>query len=160
MSVQFICRGCRLLKDANYRLKDPQHYCRDPNCQRMRKQQWHNEKMTTDAPYRRKRLNSQSRWRKDHNANRYQEQYRHSHPRYVEKNRQQQQIRNHRRPKPVAADATPNHLIVKTDASTIIKSGRYLLTPYASRKIVKTDAYLVQLQILQSDEPSVFVSRR
>jgi hypothetical protein len=46
------------------------------------------------------------------------------------------------------------------DALAGIKSGTYLLTPYASPQIVKMDACLVQLLLLQPDERPLPSPRR
>ena len=156
MPDQFMCKGCGLLKPVNIHLKGNQDYCRNPECQRKRKRLWQKEKMA-DAGYRKKRLLSQKRWRAQRPADRYQAQYRQTHPQYVDKNRVQQRIRNQQRRKQAVADTAQGELIVKTDALTNIKSGTYLLTPYASQKIVKMDAYLVQLQLLRKDRPVAVV---
>jgi hypothetical protein len=44
------------------------------------------------------------------------------------------------------------------DALTSIESGTYLLTPYASPKIVKMDALVVQLQLLQANGRTLLAS--
>jgi hypothetical protein len=151
MHLTFICKGCGLEKPANLHLKGTQQYCGDPHCQRARKRTWQKEKMATDAQYREKHFAAQKKWCKHYPLDRYQHQYRQSHPKYVEKNRQRQRIRNQKRQ--TRAQSAPNDMIVKMDASSAIKSGIYLLTPYtvmdASPKIVKMDALLVQLQLLQ-----------
>ena len=152
MPVQLICKSCSLPKPPNLRLKGSQHYCGDPKCQRARKREWQKQKMATDAHYREHHLAAHKRWCKRRPLHCYQAQYRQTHPHYVEKNRDQQRRRNQqRRKQAVAARVEP---IVKMDALADIKSGTYLLTPYAadaSPKIVKMGAYLVQLQFLQPD---------
>jgi hypothetical protein len=151
MPVKFICKGCGLPTRTNFRLKGSQHYCGDPKCQRARKRAWQKEKIAADAPYREQHLAAQRRWRKHRPVHRYQAQYRQTHPDYVEKNRERQKIRNERRRK-LAAGPAPGELIVKMDTLADIKSGTYVLTPYASPKIVKMDAFLVELQLLQADD--------
>lgn len=154
MPVKLICKCCGLPKQPNLRLKGVQQYCGDPNCQRARKQAWQKEKMTTDAHYREQHLAAQKRWRKRRPLHRYQAQYRQTHPHYVENNRERQRLRNQQRRKQVAIAAAQVEPIVKMDALADIKSGTYVLTPYAgsaSPKIVKMDACLVQLLLLQPD---------
>ncbi len=152
MCATFICKSCEQPRELNLRLKGIQQYCRDPKCQRVRKRAWQKEKMKTDAQYREKHLVAQKRWCKQRPLHRYQAQYRQNHPKYVEKNREQQKIRNAKWRSPAAIPGEP---IVKMDASSKIKSGTYLLTPCAQMnapsKIVKMDAFVVQLQLLQPD---------
>lgn len=150
MQTTFICKSCGLHRPRNLRLKGSQLYCGAAACQRERKRAWQKEKMATDPRYREPHLRAQKRWRRRRPAHRYQAQYRQSHSRYVEKNREQQRRRNDHRRKPTATDTAPDQLIVKMDALADIKSGTYLLTPYVSTKIVKMDAFVVQLQLLQA----------
>lgn len=158
MSATFICKSCEQQRELNPRLKGIQQYCRDSKCQRARKRAWQKEKMRTDAQYYEKHLAAHKQWCKQRPLHRYQDQYRKSHPKYVEKNRERQKVRNAKRRQPAAAASTPAELIVKMDASSKIESGTYLLTPYAmdaSPKIVKMDTLLVQLQLLQQAVPQL-----
>jgi hypothetical protein len=161
MHFTFICKACGLEKPANPHLKGTQQYCRDQKCQRARKRAWQKQKMATDPQYREKHVVAHKHWCKQYPLHRYQYQYRQNHPKYVEKNRERQKIRNQQRRKWV--ESAPNDLIVKMDAPPTLKSGTYLLTPYtmdASPKIVKMDTLLVQLQLLhQDDQPSLVPSR-
>lgn len=160
MPLKLICKSCGLHKPPNLRLKGIQLYCGDAKCQRVRKRAWQKEKIATDAHYREQHLASQKRWRKQRPLHRYQAQYRQTHLPYVEKNREQQRRRNQQRRKSAAANAAQGELIVKMDALADIKSGTYLLTPYASPMIVKMDACLVQLQLLQPDDRPPLALRR
>jgi hypothetical protein len=163
MAAKFICKSCELEKEPNPRLKGIQQYCRNPKCQRVRKRAWQKEKMATDAQYRENHLTAQKRWCKQRPLHRYQTHYRQMHPKYVEKNRDRQRGRNAKRRQQAATATVPAELIVKMDASSNIKSGTYLLTPYipldASSKIVKMDALVVQLQLLQHDDPQKLALR-
>ena len=155
MSAKFICKSCELEKEPNRCLKGIQQYCRDPKCQRVRKRAWQKEKMTTDTQYREKHRSAQKRWCKQRPLHRYQARYRQTHPKYVETNRDRQRSRNAKRRQQATTATLPAELIVKMDAPSNIKSGTYLLTPYApldaSPKIVKMDAFVVQLQLLPHD---------
>ena len=154
MPAKFICKSCELEKEPNRCLKGIQQYCCDSKCQRVRKRAWQKKQMTTDAQYREKHLTAQQRWCKQRPLHRYQAHYRQTHPKYVEKNRDRQRCRNAKRRQQAAP--APAEPIVKMDASSNIKSGTYLLTPYAlmdaSPKIVKMDAFVVQLQLLPHDD--------
>jgi hypothetical protein len=59
-----------------------------------RKNKWEREKLKKDPSYHKKRLDQKARWRKDHNADKYQKVYRQNHPDYVKDNREGQQLRN------------------------------------------------------------------
>lgn len=156
MPAKFICKSCELEKEPNRCLKGIQQYCHDLKCQRVRKRVWQKEKMASDAPYREKHFIAQKRWCKQRPLHRYQAQYRYAHPKYVEKNRERQRRRNAKRRQRAATASVPAEPIVKMDAPSNIKSGTYLLTPYASMdaspKIVKMDAFVVQLQLLPHDD--------
>lgn len=154
MQNKLMCKNGGHEVDANPRLKGNQQYCGDPRCQRARKRAWQKEKMATDPQYREKHFAAQKRWCKQRPLHRYQQQYRQRHPEYVEKNREKQHRRNVKRQKQTSV--TQADMIVKMDASSKIKSGIYLLAPYAmdasSPKIVKMDAFVVQLQLLHQDD--------
>ncbi len=156
MPAKFICKSCELEKEPNRCLKGIQQYCHDPKCQRVRKRAWQKEKMTTDAQYREKHLIAQKRWCKQRPLHRYQAHYRQTHPKYVENNRDRQRCRNAKLQQQAATATVPAEPIVKMDAPSNIKSGTYLLTPYApvdaSPKIVKMDTFVVQLQLLPHDD--------
>jgi len=160
MSAKFICKSCELEKEPNRCLKGIQQYCRDPECQRVRKRAWQKKKLATDAQYREEHCTAQKRWCKQRPLHRYQAHYRQTHPKYVERNRDRQRWRNAKR-RQRAATVEP---IVKMDAPSNIKSGTYLLTPYApvdaSPKIVKMDAFVVQLQLLPRDNRPRLASGR
>lgn len=150
MPPTFRCLGCDHDKPVNPRWKRPQQYCGEPDCQRARKRVWQQEKRRSDDGYRDRQHAGLVKWRsEDHGLrlSRYQQQYRESHPQYVEKNRAQQRLRNRARRN---RDASTK--IVKMDAlpQTLVPSGFYLLTPCslnASAKIVKMDAFVVALQV-------------
>jgi hypothetical protein len=162
MQTTLICKNCRREVPANPHLKGNQQYCGDSECQRVRECAWQKAKMTTDSQYREKHRLSHHRWCQQYPLHRYQDQYRQSHSKYVEKNRELQKTRNQKRRK--RPEAAQGDLIVKMDASPIIKSGTYLLTPYAldasSQKIVKMDAFVVQLQLLQQDDRQLLAQGR
>lgn len=162
MSTTFTCKNCKQQRELNLRLKGLQQYCNASKCQRARKRAWQKEKMATDTQYGQKHRAAQHQWCKQKPLDRYQAQYRQSHPKYVKNNRERQKIRNAKRRQLAAAASAPAELIVKMDASSKIESGTYLLTPYAMDafpKIVKMDALLVQLQLLQQADRQLLARR-
>jgi hypothetical protein len=151
MPELFICQHCHQQKPANPRLKGKQRYCGTPKCQRARKAAWHKEAMAHDDIYRAQQIDCLQQWRKNRPLHQYQRQYRAAQSDYVRRNREQQHRRNQQR-------SRKEPLIVKMDAlkshQPIIKTDIYQMTPCqidASGKIVKMDAFLVQLQLLQGD---------
>jgi len=156
MQTTFICKNCEKEKPANYRLKGDQKYCGDIECQLARKAAWQRAKTVTDAKYRTDKKAGNKDWRNNRPAHLYQSQYRESHPDYVLDNRNKQRIRNRRRREKLATEK-----IVKMDACTSIEPHIYIMTPYekdASGKIVKMDAYLVQLEPFQQDKHNCFAA--
>jgi hypothetical protein len=139
-------------------LKGEQEYCDDPECQRARKAAWQKEKKVKDLEYRARQIECLKRWRESRPLHQYQREYRENHPDYVARNREQQRIRNRKRR--TQPDSTEDKKIVKMDAlpGRPILSGTYALTPWevdASRKVVKMDALIVELAVLQGDMPQV-----
>jgi hypothetical protein len=160
-TTTFRCLGCQGDKELNPCLKGSQRYCDEPECQRERKRVWQKEKRRNDDGYRKRQHACLVKWRsEDHGLrlSRYQQQYRESHPKYVEKNREQQRLRNRARRERGASTQ-----IVKMDAlpQTPVTSGLYLLTPcslHASTEIVKMDAIVVALQVFHGDNASARVA--
>ena len=171
------CKHCGRLFKANPRIKNGQQYCRLPLCQAARKNAWRRAKNHRDEVYRKKRHDSNKRWRKDHKAHRYQQRYRETHLEYVVSNREQQQGRNNKRIKKIVkTDVLPQEKpinagicsflpgnkdrvseIVKSDSlpsERLITPGLYSLSPCQANsdgKIVKSDSFMVQLTILQQN---------
>jgi hypothetical protein len=72
-----------------------QRVCGQPDCQRRRRRDYHRNKLATDSVYRQGVKESQKQWREEHPG--YQQQYWKDHPQAAERNRQQQQVRDHHR---------------------------------------------------------------
>ena len=150
MARMFRCKHCGKLFKRNPRLKSSQRYCSEVACQQARKNTWERVKIKTDESYRQRRQASKKHWRKNHTVYRYQRKYRETHPDYVVRNRKKQQQRNTKR-----KDLHGSAKIVKTDALSQqrpINPGLYALLPWDKskmEKIVKTDALMVQLTVLQ-----------
>jgi len=149
MALTFVCKNCHQEKAKNLRLKTDQEYCSAVACQRARKKAWHQEKMAHDELYRQQQKDCLQQWRKQRPLHLYQKQYRLDHPAYVIKNRQQQRHRNRKR-----AVLSALFRIVKMDASTHCRTNNYLINPRkatSTKKIVKMDALLMQIIVLDKD---------
>jgi cobalamin-dependent methionine synthase I len=154
MPTTILCLGCQLHKPANPRLKGPQHYCGERECQRARKNAWQKAQLAANLKYREQQCAALAKWQRKRPWHRYQKEYREAHPEYVEKNRVQQRERNRKHRQ---HDASTK--IVKMDAfpQAPVASGFYLLTPCsleAAAKIVKMDAFVVALQVFHGDNVS------
>jgi hypothetical protein len=66
--------------------------CSQAECQRQRRTDYHRQKLRTDSEYRQVAHDSQRKWRQAHPD--YLRQYLAQHPEAVERNRQQQQLRD------------------------------------------------------------------
>jgi hypothetical protein len=155
MSTTILCQGCRLQKPTNPCLKGQQQYCGERQCQRARKNAWQRAKLAAVPDYRKRQRAALAQWRRERPLHRYQKEYRQNHPEYVRKNREQQRLRN-RQHQLRNAPGAGKEKIVKMDAFSqhLVPSGLYLLAPCsleAPARIVKMDAFLIALQVFQSD---------
>lgn len=88
------CRYCeRLFQPSKY--QPAQSVCSDADCQRRRRAEYHREKIAMDPEYRQVCLDSPQKWR-SRNPD-YWRRYREQRPATVERNRQQQHIRDQKR---------------------------------------------------------------
>jgi len=145
----FTCRHCSKTLPRNPRLKTPQKYCSASSCQQARKNAWGKKEYQTNKSHRDKRLQSQKVCYGKRPGHSYQATYRKKHPEYVERNRDQQRLRNTRRQK------DPRSMIVNTDALSLRASidGDYMLMPVTDGgKIVNTDALIVQLRSVSGSQ--------
>lgn len=115
-----------------------QCYCSGAACQRERRRRWQKQRLHTDADYRDNQGRARSAWLMRHRD--YWSHYRAVHPAYVERNREQQRVRNHRR-----------RLIAKMDVSSVpapIPSGIYTLQPQTCAGVAKMDVWMVKIVVL------------
>ena len=154
MSTYFTCRHCRQKKKANSRLKELQKYCGEKSCQQARKQLWDKKRRKTDASYRLRRKQSQARWRKKYPGASYQKSYRQAHGPYEQENRIRQQLRNR-----LARQGIIEQLVStrqehrSAGGAKTVGGGLYQIQRYTTprdKKIVKTDALIVELIVHQS----------
>jgi len=150
MPSYFYCRECGRRTRVNPRLKIGQKYCGKKSCQQSRKNSWERAQLRKDPFYHQRRYEQKACWRKSRPGHQYQQDYRQSHPDYVQANRERQHIRNKNIQKQHSGDCLPN--IVKTDSlisEKLVRCGLYEILPYKTgpgKKIVKTDALIVELR--------------
>jgi hypothetical protein len=133
------CLACASTFPANPRVP-AQNYCPRPECQLERRRLWQRQKRRSDDDYRDNQRQCQRRWRASHPD--YWQNYRADHPEYVDRNRDQQRVRN------AARQASP---IAEMDAIPPISplvSGTYRLSPVARSEVAKMDAWIVRITLL------------
>jgi len=88
------CRFCQnTFQPSKYQLR--QTVCSEPSCQRQRRSEYRQRKLSADAEYRQVCRDSSRKWRAAHPG--YWRQYREQNPAAVYRNREQQQSRDHKR---------------------------------------------------------------
>lgn len=132
-----------------------QQYCSKSDCQRARKNHWRCDRRRHDADYMINQNSANRRWQASHTD--YWKQYRVSHPEYVQRNREQQRIRdgttkNHVRH---LANEDASHL-AKSDAlngKNLIQSGCYWLIKRIDDNLAKSDALRVEISLITTGYP-------
>ena len=135
------CLACADVFETSSRVP-LQNYCNRPECQGERRKLWQKQKRQSDKDYQANQLQCQRRWRETHGD--YWQRYRADHPGYVERNREQQRVRN------VTRQAS---IIAKMDAIppiSPITSGTYRLSPVEQGEVAKMDAWIVKITLLSS----------
>ncbi len=144
MPHTFTCRHCGKITTSNPRLKKKQKYCSSAVCQNARKRAFERKvDSTPQGKILRKQRNK--RWRDKRPAYAYQRMYRGLHPKYESSNREKQKMRNKKRQKQSSS------MIVKTDALFLqpLQDSFYAGFKVKRGKIVKTDAFMLQMQLQQ-----------
>lgn len=122
-----------------------QQYCSERECQRARKRIWQKNKLLSDPDYHANQSAAKSSWRENNPD--YWRKYREKNLGYVERNRERQRERNHRR----CGQDIDRALIAKMDASMSERSinpGRYLLSRIEGGLIAKMDALIVEISVV------------
>ena len=96
MTPTITCINCGAVVPRNPRLKK-QKYCSGKECQKAMRRSWKKKAYAKNKSYRKKHLDTQATWREQRPAHAYQQQYRESHPEYVNRNRELQRTRNKKR---------------------------------------------------------------
>ena len=120
-----------------------QRYCSKSECQRERRRLWQRDTRRKDPTYRQNQAEAKEAW-SQRNPD-YWREYRRTHPKYKERNRVQQRIRNSKR----KAGA-----IAKMDVSmpdSPVPSGTYQLIPLTLTGIAKMDVWTVEIRFLSSN---------
>ncbi len=94
MAAERQCRYCGLVF-APSKYQPGQSVCSEPDCQRRRRADYHRHKIAADPEYRQVCLDSPQKWR-SRNPD-YWRRYRQEHPAAVQRNRQQQHVRDQKR---------------------------------------------------------------
>lgn len=129
-----------------------QNYCFEEQCQRKRRSIWQKNKLETDSDYRENQSDAQELW-KAKNPD-YWKDYRSRHPEYVERNRQQQQMRR-LRSKESSVKPVLQPDVAKMDVAPLqqvqlpLISGRYRLISLDKENVAKMDFAIVQLSIIE-----------
>jgi hypothetical protein len=92
--VERRCRYCeRFFQPSKY--QPVQSVCSEPGCQRCRRADYQRQKIAADPEYRQVCLDSPQKWRSRNSD--YWRRYRKQHPAALERNRQQQHVRDQKR---------------------------------------------------------------
>jgi hypothetical protein len=147
------CKHCGLgfLVKRNPR----QQYCSKPDCQRVRKNHWRCNTRRHDSDYTINQSRANQHWQTNHPD--YWKQYRASHPAYVQRNREQQRIRDGtvKNPAQPLANGNTSHL-AKSDAlngKNAIDPGTYWLIPMGDSDLAKSDALRVEISLITTGYP-------
>lgn len=117
-----------------------QSYCSSPACQRNRRKVWQREHRQLDEDYKDNQSRAHERWLSKNPE--YWQNYRSTHPDYVERNRDQQ--RERRRAKASSA-------LANMDSSMPVPpSGVYRLTR-ASEDVANMDSWIVEIRVLSKE---------
>ena len=113
MTTNFICLACGKEKEQSPRSNGRQSYCGLKSCQKARKASSQRHRLSVDSDYRANQRRCYQAWAK--NNPEYWDDYRKSHPQYVERNRLLQRQRNQKRRAANASRANTD-VIAKMDA--------------------------------------------
>jgi hypothetical protein len=132
------CIHCKQL--FSIKRNPQQQFCGQQLCQRVRKNQWRQSKLQSDADYKDNQAQANKRWQQRHQD--YWRTYRLKHPQYTTKNRE----REHQRQRQKRLFEKQS-LFAKSDAYhglTTIESGTYELIPV----FAKSDALHVEIKVI------------
>jgi len=142
-------RNCYQCSDSFTPARNPkQSYCSKLSCQNARKNAWRKQKRQDDPDYREDQKRTHQQWleRKQN----YWRDYRDSHPKYVQGNREQTRLRKQKRASNAVEENTASRF-AKSDAfndERPIKSGIYQLIPVPPPGFAKSDALMVEISLI------------
>lgn len=122
-----------------------QTYCSSPDCQRMRRQRWHRDKLQNDPDYRDNQNRAQHAWL-DRQPD-YWRQYREKNTAYAERNRSRQ------RSKPASPRSTDLAKMYASIGPRVLQAGVYRITSVQLPGRNKTDAWTVEITPVCFDCP-------
>jgi outer membrane receptor for ferrienterochelin and colicin len=123
-----------------------QQYCSCKRCQNGRRQRWRKQKLSNDPDYKANQEASQQRWCKKNPD--YWQCYRASHPKYNQRNRKLQRLRNQKRHVDGLARIAKRY--VSSDQIEI-KSGVYNIVPVDGSSIAKRYAFIAKLDVISGN---------
>jgi len=139
--TQQSCHHCHKLFTIKRNPK--QIYCSAKACQNARKNAWRRKKLKRDDDYRANQKIASQKWRQRNRS--YWRHYREKHPKYTERNRQQQKQRDELRNKRTSRIlANSDALLQEND----IFSGTYQLIPVNASHLANSDALTVEISLL------------
>ena len=140
-----ICAHCGMEFNPNPRIKK-QRYCGNKACQRARRARWQRQKMVHDPDYRDNQRRCQRQWQERHQG--YYRLYRDNHPKYTQRNRLLQVMRDIRRRKDPCKDKQ-SKMLAKMDSLLrpyySRKGGIFRLVPQGAGMLAKMDSLVVKL---------------
>ena len=142
------CAGCSQVFRPRSQVPQ-QRYCSAAACQRERRRCWQRAKRASDADYLENQARAQRAWSQSHPD--YWREYRRTHPRYCERNRDG--ARQRQRDRRQRAASTDSARFAKMDASMrdlAVPSGTYRLVPAAASEFAKMDAWIVEITLVST----------
>jgi hypothetical protein len=141
--VERCCRYCgQIFQPSKYQLS--QSVCREVGCQRRRRVEYHRQKITDDPEYRQVCADSVQKWRARNPD--YWRRYREQHPSAVERNCQQQHVRDQKRH---LRDLANNNSVLDLKHS----AAEIWLTGPGLRHLANNNSAPVQVWILETLPP-------
>lgn len=155
MPRTFTCLHCGKTLPCNPRIKKGQKFCGAKECQRASRRTWKKKQYNTNRTYRKKNLESQRAWRKQRPSHQYQQEYRNTHPAYVDRNRELQKKRNKKRRK----ESLP--MIVNGNTLSLQPSvvGAYALIQVKKRKDCKWELVHGQNAVIIKSSDDFYLKR-
>lgn len=148
MSLTITCCHCGLIVPRNPRIKKGQQYCNARACQNARIGSWRKKKRISSKSFRNKCKELDKNWHMKRPAHDYQREYRAKNPDYVVRNRELQKTRNKNNRQCQSTDIRKKIVKSNTLSRYPFDGDVYRIIPYMDKKIVKSNAFLVRMQLL------------
>ena len=148
---------CRYYRRRFSKCRNPnQRYCNHIVCQRRRKNLWRQAKRTYDSDYKSNQEMAHQRWKETHKN--YWQNYRATHPDYVNRNRELQRVRDQKRTQhgsyasPLAS-CKRDALADKKSSKSSLYSGIYRIFRIDADDLAKRDAFTAKISVITRDYP-------